>query len=96
MFSASILRHVYLRNGIGVGHLTRVYGGMEYNTMIIFCIKFANELWSTGEVEENSKDTLNSSSQGSNFVVHSCCPANYVKSFMSYVIIVIAFDRTHF
>jgi len=24
---ASILRHVYLRNGIGVGHLTRVYGG---------------------------------------------------------------------
>lgn len=32
MFSASILRHVYLRNGLGVGHLTRVYGGMKYNT----------------------------------------------------------------
>ncbi|XP_073255547.1 small ribosomal subunit protein eS19-like [Porites lutea] len=27
--AASILRHVYLRNGIGVGHLTRVYGGRK-------------------------------------------------------------------
>ncbi|XP_027045131.1 small ribosomal subunit protein eS19 [Pocillopora verrucosa] len=27
--AASILRHVYLRSGIGVGHLTRVYGGRK-------------------------------------------------------------------
>lgn len=37
LFSASILRHVYLRNGLGVGHLTRVYGGID-NELELFSV----------------------------------------------------------
>ena len=48
--SASILRHVYLRNGIGVGHLTRVYGGMEYSTDSNVCIEVIRRLCSTEEI----------------------------------------------
>ena len=33
--TASILRHVYLRSGIGVGHLTRVYGGILLSFVIV-------------------------------------------------------------
>ena len=57
LFSASILRHVYLRNGLGIGHLTRVYGGMEYNSDSDVCIKLTDGLCSTEEVEENSEVT---------------------------------------
>ena len=35
LLSASILRHVYLRKGIGVGHLTRVYGGTRCSLVFI-------------------------------------------------------------
>ena len=38
-FLASILRHVYLRRSLGVGHFTRVYGGKEISIfMLLFII----------------------------------------------------------
>lgn len=83
---------MYLRNGIGVGHLTRVYGGMEYNTDSNVCIKFTVEVCSTEEIGEKSEVALNSSSQGLNLVVHLCYPANYVKPCLMYVITIIIYD----
>ena len=34
-FLASILRHVYLRRSLGVGHFTRVYGGKEISIFML-------------------------------------------------------------
>ena len=51
MFLASILRHVYLRNGLGVGHLTRVYGG---NTCYLYLSTYSLDL-SIEEVEKRIK-----------------------------------------
>lgn len=92
--SASILRHVYLRNGIGVGHLTRVYGGMEYSTDSNVCIEVTRRLCSTEEIGGgggggNSEVTLNSFGQCLNLVFQSCYPANYVKPLMKCVAIII-------
>ena len=77
---------MYLRNGIGVGHLTRVYGGMEYNTdwLMLALKSLVNYVYSTEEMGENSQVTWNSFGQGLNLVVHSCYSANYVKPFMMY------------
>ena len=37
-FLASILRHVYLRRSLGVGHFTRVYGGKEISIFLLLFI----------------------------------------------------------
>lgn len=33
--SASVLRHVYLRGGVGVGALTKIYGGKKEMKLLI-------------------------------------------------------------
>lgn len=39
-----IFRYVYFRNGIGVGYLIRVYGGMEYSIDFNVCIEVIRRL----------------------------------------------------
>ena len=61
LFSASILRHVYLRNGLGVGHLTRVYGGTKYNTDANVCTVLKIKKYSTVVVFFSNTGQPNSS-----------------------------------
>lgn len=36
--AASVVRHIYLRKGVGVGALQKVYGGKNGYTVILFCL----------------------------------------------------------